>query len=180
MKPYLRSLFPGVALPILVGVFGMSEVGWAQTQEKAAETPKTQTKPAPQKPKRDTGWVTTNDPVALLALRRESVAAEATAAEAAKVTPATATNATTEEIAKRNSQIAGLEKEIQGRQERIALLMRLFVNDERPFLNDPGHAAADAAAAERRKYEQDELLYEAAQIARLRGKVEELKTAGNT
>jgi hypothetical protein len=180
MKPYLRALFPRVALPILLGVFGVSEVAWAQTQEKPAETSKTQTKSAPQKPQRDTGWVATSDPVALLAGRKEQVNAEGGAGEMTKATPATVASATQEEIANRSAQIAALEKQIQEKQKRVALLMRLFVKDERPFVNDPGNAAGNATAAEQRKYEQDELLYETAQIARLRGKVEELKAAGKT
>lgn len=177
MKSYLCSLFPRVALPILLGVFSVSEAGWAQTQEKSAETTKPQTESGPQKPKRNTGWVDTSDPVALLAMRKEPVVAEAPATEASQTT---AVSTTPGQITNSNAQVAALEKQIQEKQKRVALLMRLFVNDERPFLNDPGNVTGNATAAERRKFDQDELLYETAQIARLRRKVEELKTAGKT
>ena len=180
MKASLRALFARAALPILMGIFGVTETAWAQNQEKPAGSVKVQTNSGPQKPVWNSGWVTTNDPVALLALKREPALAEAARAEAAKTIPANekTVRATPDEIAKRNAEIAALEKQIQEKQKRVALLMRLFVNDERPFLNDPGNAEGDATAAERRKYEQDELLYESAEIGRLRGRVEELKAAG--
>jgi hypothetical protein len=126
--------------------------------------------------------VITNDSISLLAMRRAPRKVEDPAAEPATVATVVGKEAsgTPEETAKRNDEIAAVEKQIQDKQKRIALLMRLFVNDERSFLNNPGDAGADPAVQERRKYEQDELLWETAEIARLRGRVEELKAAGKT
>lgn len=55
--------------------------------------------------------------------------------------------------------------------------MRLFVDDERAFLNDPTNANVDPNVHDRRKYEQDELLCESSEIARLRAKAQELRLA---
>ena len=179
MKPYLRAIFSRVALTMIAGMLSVCEVAWAQSQQKPADATETQKKSGPKKPTRNTGWVTTNDPVALMTVRRAPRMIEASAEESAKLEPAAAKEAvgTPEEVARKNAEIAALEKQIQDKQKRIALLMRLFVRDERPFLNDPAGAAADAAAQERRKYEQDELLYESAEIAQLREKQSALKSA---
>ena len=82
-----------------------------------------------------------------------------------------------EDPEKRAAEMASLEKQIQDKQKRIVLLMRLFVNDERPFLNDPGNPKGDEASQERRKYEQDELLWETSQLAKLKAGLNELKAA---
>jgi hypothetical protein len=55
--------------------------------------------------------------------------------------------------------------------------MRLFVDDERAFLNDPENAPVNGAAAERRQYEQDELRWETAELAKMKARLREI-TAG--
>jgi len=179
MKPSLRAISLRVFLPIVAGLLSVCEVSWAQSQEKPAESTKNQTETGPRKPVHKPDWVVTDDSIARLAVPRTPRLAEAPAAGAANSATATAkeVSATPEDAAAKNAEIAALEKQIQDKQKRIALLMRLFVNDERPFLVNPGDVAANSAAQERRKYEQDELLYEAAEIARLRERVERLKTA---
>ena len=80
-----------------------------------------------------------------------------------------------DEAAKKAAEIALVEKQIKDKQKRITLLMRLFVDDEQTFLRDPGNAAVDGAAVERRQYEQDELQWETAELAKLKAREEELK-----
>ena len=75
------------------------------------------------------------------------------------------------------AEIALVEQQIREKQKRIAFLLRLFVYDERTFLNDPGNAAVVGAAAERRQYEQDELKWETAELAKLKAREREM-TAG--
>jgi hypothetical protein len=179
MKPSLRSFLPRACLPILLlaGVLNMCEVCWAQNPEKTAETPTSQKKSGPQKPTRDTGWVTTNDPVALLSVQKAPRIVEAPATDAAGLAEGKGASATEDESARRAAEIASVEKQIQDKQKRIALLMRLFVKDERPFLNNPEGTAAETTAQEQRKYEQNELLYETAELAKLTAKLEELTAA---
>lgn len=177
MKPSLRVFFPRVCFPIvlLAGVFGVCDVSRAQSPEKAAQTPASPKKAGPQKPTRDTGWVTTNDSVSLLSVRKAPRIVEAPAAESDAA--ASAEQGASDEAAKKAAEIAAVEKQIQDKQKRIALLMRLFVNDERPFLNDPANTHGDTTAQDRRKYEQDELLYETAELAKLKARLQELTAA---
>lgn len=81
------------------------------------------------------------------------------------------------ELGKPVETAAGIEAQIVEKQKRLALLLRLFAEDERKFLNDPTNPNADPSTRERRKYEQDELLHETAEIARLRRRAEELRVA---
>jgi hypothetical protein len=48
------------------------------------------------------------------------------------------------------------------------------VNDEQAFLRDPGNTKADPVAVERRQYEQDELRWETAELAKLKARWEVL------
>lgn len=181
MKPSLRVFFPRVCFPIalLAGVFGVCAVSRAQSPEKTAPTPTSAKKTGPQKPTRDTGWVTTNDPVSLLSVHEaaRTVKAPETDGDAGATPEGQGTSATDNDPAKKAAEIAAVEKQIQDKQKRIALLMRLFVNDERPFLNDPGNTHGDATAQDRRKYEQSELLYETAELAKLKTRLQELTAA---
>jgi len=170
MNPFLRASRLCVLFPVAAGMLCVCEVSWAQSQEKTAETPKTETKSGPKKPTRDTGWVTTTDPVALLTVRGAARNGEAPADDTANAAGGAPGEATT-----KGGEIAELEKQIQVKQKRIALLIRLFATDERPFLIDPGDTTVEATAQERRKYEQDEMLYETAELAKMRGRLEKLK-----
>lgn len=55
--------------------------------------------------------------------------------------------------------------------------MRLFVNDEKKYVIDPTNPQVDPAIKERRKYEQDELLYKTAKLANLKAQREQFATA---
>jgi hypothetical protein len=122
------------------------------------------------KPARKPDQVITNDSIALLAVRRAAPAIVPPSAETAKKDEAAAAD----EAAKRAAEIALVEKQIKDKQKRITLLMRLFVNDEQAFLRDPGNTKADPVAVERRQYEQDELRWETAELAKLKARWEVL------
>jgi uncharacterized protein YeeX (DUF496 family) len=133
-------------------------------------------------PVRKTDWVRTDDPIALLAggdtedFKGAPLRGGSTLPETAKASAESAPMRG--EAAKKNEEIAAIEKQIVEKQKRIVLLMRLFVNDEPAFLIDPTNKDVETAVRERRKYEQDELLFESAEIARLRAKAETLKASG--
>jgi hypothetical protein len=85
---------------------------------------------------RRTDWVPTDDPIALLAvgdaedLKGAPLRGESTLPEASKAVSAPVRG----DAAKKSEEIAAIEKQILEKQKRIALLMRLFVNDEPAFV----------------------------------------------
>ncbi len=164
MKFRLRVCFPVVVVLSVAG--GV----WAQSPDAAAAAAQNTTNSVP-KPARKPDQVITNDSIALLAVRRAAPMTVASEAEAAKKDEAAAAD----EAAKKAAEIASVEKQIKDKQKRITLLMRLFVDDEQTFLRDPGNTQADPAAVERRQYEQDELRWETAELAKLEARWEELK-----
>jgi hypothetical protein len=86
-------------------------------------------------------------------------------------------SATAEDADKKAAQIAALEKQIQDKQKKILLLMRLFVTDEQEFLRNPGDSQVDREIKERRQSEQEELHAETAGLAQLKAKLNELTAA---
>jgi hypothetical protein len=70
-----------------------------------------------------------------------------------------------------------LEKQIQDKQKKILLLMRLFVTDEQEFLRNPGDSQVDREIKERRQSEQEELHAETAGLPQLKAKLNELTAA---
>ncbi len=180
MRPSLRVISPLVFFPVVGGLLSVPGVAWAQSQLKPAESAKSQSASGPGKPTHKPDWVANNDSIVRLAVRQVPSSVEALAAEPATVANDAAKEAggTAEDPVNKAAEIAAVEKQIQDKQKKIALLMRLFVNDERSFLNNPSDPGADAAVQERRKYEQDELLYESAEIARLRTRLKRLVSTG--
>ena len=144
----------------------------AQTPDNTARgaAPVTNPSAAP-KPVRKPDQVITNDTIALLAVRR----APGMMTAAAEPVPANGEAAGTDAVTQKAAQIASLEQRIKDRQKRIALLMKLFVSDEKEFLKNAGGVEADPAVQERRRYEQDELRWETAELAKLTAKWQELK-----
>lgn len=118
------------------------------------------------KPVRKPDQVTTDDSIALLAVRRTPETVAGARLESGGVGSAEPQGV---------PEITELQQQIKDKQKRIALLMRLFVEDERQFVIDPGNVTADPAAAERRRYEQDELRWETAELAKLKARLEELR-----
>jgi hypothetical protein len=161
-----------VYLPVVaaLGVFAGTR---ARGQEIPASSQNPNT-PAVQRPVRKPDQVITTDSIARLALRdaSDTVVPASGAAGVKKEQTATENDAT-----KKSAEIAVLDQQIQDKQKRIALLLRLFVNDERAFLMDPANAKADGAVAERCRYEQDELRWETAELAKLKARREQVGVA---
>lgn len=120
------------------------------------------------KPTRKPDQVVTNDPIALLAMRGP------TARTIPAAGPQDSSSSSANETARQTVEIASVEQQIKDKQKRIVFLMRLFVEDERGFVNDPANTNVDPAAVERRRYEQDELHWETAELARLKAQLREL------
>jgi hypothetical protein len=131
-------------------------------QEAPAEAKQIAAATAVSKPTRKPDQVATNDPIALLAMRRPG--AEPTPGEVLQEPD----SSRGDEVARKAAEIASVEQQIKDKQKRIVLLMRLFVEDERAFVIDPSNANVEATVAERRRYEQDELHWETAELARLK------------
>ena len=153
-------LLPGALL-----VFAVPQSGCQQVPTPSGQTA---TESAVAKPTRKPDQVITSDPIALLAVRQSP--ASATSNGGGKNDGALGTS----ETSRKAAEIASVEQQIKDKQTRIVLLMRLFVDDERAFLNDPSNTNVDAAVAERRRYEQDELHWETAELARLKAREREL------
>ncbi len=164
-----RAWFRCLALSALAA---LGAGAWAQDVPADRDSQKIQS-PAVVKPKRKSDQMLTNDPIALLAVRRESVVAT----DVVSVKNANENPLLADETARKAAEIASLEQRIRDKQKRIVLLMRLFVQDERAFLNDPGNPNVDAASAERRRYEQDELRWETAELAQLKARLREITAA---
>lgn len=75
------------------------------------------------------------------------------------------------------AEIALLRLQLKDKQKKVELLMRMFNTDERPFLIDPSGPTGEGDAVAKRRFEQEELRKTAAEVAALRGKLEQL-TAG--
>ena len=147
---------------------------WAQNQSalsSAAASPGTGT--AVKQPVRKPDQVTTDDPIGLLAVRR---APRVVPASAPPLTVAAQPNTKTDSANNQAMEIAALERQLKDKQKKIALLMKLFVNDEKDFLKNGGASESSPLAQERRRYEQDELLWETAELAKCKAQLEELKS----
>lgn len=127
------------------------------------------------KPTRKPDQVITDDPIALLAVRREESSDNSGIRPEPSSLGARADRRPVDAGAKKAADIASLEKQIRERRSRIVLLMRLFVDDEKTFVIDPTNSDVDTAVKERRRYEQDELRWETAELAKLNVRLEELK-----
>ena len=167
MKLRLCAYFPIVVLGGVVFAFVLGPTRACGQEVPASSDTKQENLKVVPKPTRKPDWVTTNDPIALLAVRREPSAGVAGSLE-------TKDSGGSAAGVKKAAEIALVEQQIREKQKRIAFLLRLFVDDERTFLNDPGNAAVVGAAAERRQYEQDELKWETAELAKLKAREREM------
>ena len=179
MNPALRGLFPALTFSLVFGLLCTCEAGRAQSQSPSSisgngSSVNAQVVATPKRPTRKPDQQLTNDSVALLAVRRPPTTGASTTQTGASASEAYVPMDAT---ARKAAEISSLETQIKDKQKRIVLLMRLFVDDERPFLNDPSNTKVDETVQERRKYEQDELLWETAELAKLKARLNEI-TAG--
>ena len=168
MRPSPRPLLFLLSV-CLAAILCFSPALRAQTQDTPSSTAKPRT-PAPvKKPVHKTRMLKSNDPIIHLGDRPASPAPQPQ--------PAAPNDAAAHpsDPAQRQAEIAALEKEIRDRKHKVELLMRLFVTDEKAFLLNPTNPNEDAATREQRRYEQDELHYETAEVARLQARLDALK-----
>jgi len=79
-----------------------------------------------------------------------------------------------EDSARKALEIAGLQQELQAKQERVELLMHLFVADEPQFVRSPTDPIEDPRVKERIRAEQEELRAQSAACARLKARLDVL------
>jgi len=120
----------------------------------------------------------TDDDIALLAPRPAAKPAETTKAEVAAEPGARESAVVPQDPEKRQAEITALEQQIKEKQLKIELLMHMFVLDEQAFLKDPSGQYEDEEARAKRKFEQEELLQESKEVARLRARLEQIVPPG--
>jgi hypothetical protein len=169
MRPRAHTIALSGILLLGAEVLGLPSFAFGQTADKDKQSTE-----GPKKPTRKMEFVTTTDSVAALAVRRGPQIPETPALQP-KVDASEEISVPADETAKRAAEIALTEKLIKEKQQRIALLLRLFATDEQMFLRDPSAAEKDPGVKERRKYSQDELLWETAELAKLKTRLNELK-----
>jgi hypothetical protein len=164
---------------ILLGVLSVPGGSWAQTKNKppdvkepriAAGTGGTLVKKPP---------VITDDDISLLAVRPPAKSAETLKAEAATDPAAKESAGVPQDPENRKTEILVLEHQIKEKQRQIELLMRMFVPDEQAFLKDPSGQSEGEEARAKRKFEQEELLQKAKEIAQLRTRLDLIAPAGS-
>ncbi len=116
----------------------------------------------------------TDDDIALLAPRPTANPAENQRTDAVVEPAARESAADSLGPEKGKAEVAALEQQIKEKQLKIQLLMRMFVLDEEAFLKDPSGQSEDEEARAKRRFEQEELLQEGKEVARLRARLEQL------
>jgi len=162
---------------ILFGVLNVAGGSWAQTQNnppdlKQSRTPAGTGGTLVKKPP-----VITNDDVSLLAARPPANSADTPKVEAAADSAARESAGVSQDPEERKAEILSLQHQIKEKQRRTELLTRMFVLDEQAFLMDPSGQSEDEEARAKRKFEQDELLQQGKDIARLRTRLDLLTAA---
>ncbi|HUN60515.1 MAG TPA: hypothetical protein VMU53_00915 [Candidatus Sulfotelmatobacter sp.] len=147
----------------------------AQSQAPAANANSKPSSAVVEKPVRKSDQRLTDDSIALLAVHHTPAATVASAPADGKSKDGWALD----EAGRKAEEIATLEQQIKDKQKRVALLMRLFVDDEKAFLLDPASANADPVVADRRRYEQDELRWETAELGKLKTRLAECRRAAD-
>jgi hypothetical protein len=180
MTPVRRASLTILSLTILAAGLRVFDAR-AQDSGIAVSDVKIQDTAAPQKPVWKPAQVASNDSLVLLAAKHAPATPETFSAAPPPALPASGTSlpedAAAAETTRKAAEISLLQKQILDKTKRITLLMRLFVEDERSFLNDPSNPQVDEAGRDRRKYAQDELLWETAELARLKTRLNQITAA---
>ena len=168
-----------VGAMIVLGMLGLPAVCRAQNKDKprnvqtssiAGEVHGTPIKKTP---------ALTDDDIALLALRPAAKLPEASRTDSAAKTSTIEPGEAAQDPEKVRAEIATLEQQIKDKQRKIQLLMRMFVIDEQAFLKDPSGQSEEQEARAKRRYEQEELLQQGKDIARLRARLEQIAPPGS-
>lgn len=169
MKPYLRAF--AIIIVVLFCAHGISRAQSKtprpdDTSVRAADgAGGTMVKKAP---------VTTDDDIAKLTVRTQNKPAETLVARnaAPEIQPSVGENPE-----KANAELAALRQELKDRQRKLELLMKMFVTDEQAFIRNPGGQSGEDEPQMKRRYEQGELRQQAAEIGRVRARMEGLSKA---
>lgn len=161
----------------LLGVLSVPGGSWGQTKNKPSDVEKSRISG-------DTGGTLvkqipfiTDDGISLLAVRAPAKPAESLNPEAATNAAAKESPGVPQDPGNRKTEILALERQFKEKQRQIELLMRIFVCDEQAFLKDPSGQLEDDDARAKRKFEQEELLENAKEIAHLRAKLNLITSA---
>lgn len=172
-----------ISFSLVAAVAGIAAGAPAQNQNATTDETKSINVSGPKKPVHKLNEVANTDPVVLLGVKRtaadaaENAKPEKSLAETAGPATSAERTAGAEGTEKKAAEIASLEKQIKDKMTRITLLMRLFVNDEKAFIVDPANPKGDEATQDRRRYEQDELLWETAELAKLKARLNKIAAA---
>ena len=169
MKPYLRAL-PMIFLLLLC----VPEFFWAQsktprpddTSARAADgAGGTMVKKSPEM---------TDDDIVKLTVRKQNKPAGTLVA---KSTAPEINLYVRENPEKANTELATLRQELKDRQQKLELLMKMFVTDEQAFIRNPSGQNPEEEAQRKRRYEQEELRQQTSEIGRVRVRIEALANA---
>jgi type IV secretory pathway VirB10-like protein len=168
-----------VGTAILLGILSVPGVCRAQSQ---TQSPDAQRSPIADEvrgtPVKKTP-APTDDAIALLAPRPAANPAETLATDAAARPAAKETAEAPQDPEQRKVEMAALQQQIKEKQRRIQLLMRMFVLDEQTFLKDTSGNSENDEARAKRRFEQEELLREGKEVARLQARLDSLAAANS-
>jgi hypothetical protein len=161
MNTYLRVCFTGLVLLLSVPTVFRAQSKTPRpddTSTRAADgAGGTWIKKAP---------VTTDDDIAKLTVRKNSKPEEVLVAKRVE--------APVVDRDKAQAEIVAVRQELKDKQRKLELLMKMFVTDEQTFIRNPSGQYGDDDLSMKRRYEQEELRKQAAEIGQLRARLDAL------
>lgn len=115
--------------------------------------------------------VAANEDLGQLVVRRENARA---GSAGGKDTVTTATSLAAVDTETLKVELARLRQEIKDKQRKVELLMHMFVTDEQVFVRDPTREYGETDEEMKRRYEQEELRRQTAELGRMRARLESL------
>jgi hypothetical protein len=171
------SLTPRVIPAVLLGVLSIPVASWAQTIKNPPSVKPSRTAAGMEGTLVKKPPVMTDDAISLMAVRSPAKPAETSKFEIA-AGPTTGQSAeVAQDLEKRKAEILALQQQIKEKQQRVELLMRMFVIDEHAFLMDPSGQSEDQEVRAKRKFEQAELLQQGKEIVRLKERLDAITLA---
>ena len=167
-----------VCAAILLGILSVPGAGLAQGRHKPRHARQSRTIGGVQGTPVKMSPALTDDAIALLALRTAVNPTETSKTEAAVKPGAPGSAEVPESSEKKHSEIGAMGQQVKEKQSKIELLMHMFVLDEQTFLRDPSGLHEDEETRAKRQFEQQELLGEARELARLQTRFSLLTAAG--
>ena len=166
-----------IGIAVLLGILSVLSVCRAQSK---TQSPEGQRSPIADEVQGTPVKITpppTDDGIALLAPRPSANAVQTPKADTAAAPATKGFGELPQDPEQRKAEMAALERQIKEKQRRIQLLMRMFVLDEQAFLKDPSGESEEDEARAKRRFEQEELLQEGKEVARLQARLDLLAAA---